>query len=276
MIAQRGRRPRDKWALTVLLAGVSLTAIASGSRTSLLMLAFSGIGIVYITLRESRYRAFNKERLIRISFFAIFTFIAYVLFALAGYKGDYALGHTPAWKRPVLMLYEWTQGSSNLDDNRTEQLKVVSENISDNLVMGTGPKNYGYYGVEEIHNTYAGILFQTGVPGLIFFLFWILTVLQTGLKAGKRIPDPHQRLIILCMVAGMVLLLLYSLTMFGLRQRNIWLLAGLLVASDSFVPRRRSPILGPLGSRMEDPTTNLGLDSSMPKGLSSLGSGGKP
>ncbi|GEM_PF-5155103 len=240
MIVQKGRKYRERFALTVLEIGVFLTAIGTGSRTAFLMLMVAGAGIIYVASREARFRSFNSNKLAKLTTFAFFIFLLYLAICLVGYRGDYSLGHTPAWQRPVVMFFDWIEGNRNLDENRTRQLEFVSENIGDNLVFGTGPKNYGdLYGIEEIHNTYVGVLFQMGVPGLLFFLAWLWGVVHIGWKASKRIQVPEQRLIVLCMVVGMGLLLLYSLTMFGLRQRNIWLLAGLLVSADSLVPRRK-------------------------------------
>jgi hypothetical protein len=240
MIVEKNRKLGERWILTVLLAGVFLTAIGTGSRTALIMLIVSGIGILYVMVRESPYHAFKTDRIAKISFLVFFSTTAYIALALANYDGHYVLGKTPAWQRPVVMMYEWSQGNGELDENREAQLEIVSANINDNLVIGTGPKNYGQlYDVQEIHDTYAGVLFQMGVPGLVLFLLWLWIVVFTGWRASKKIQDPHQRLMIVSMLVGMILLLLYSLTMFGLRQRNIWLLAGLLVAADSFVPRHR-------------------------------------
>ncbi len=250
MIVERERKPFEKWFLTALLICVFLTSIGSGSRTAFLMLIVTIIGILYVAFRDSQYKAFSTKRFVKISFFLFIGFLFYIFLALVNYQDDYALGRTPSWQRPVVTLYDWVRGKADLDDNRTEQLKFVSENINDNLVLGSGPKNYGEeYDVQEIHNTYAGVLFQMGVPGLFLFLTWLFIVVHTGWLASKRIQIPHQRLMVISMVVGMILLLLYSMTMFGLRQRNIWLLAGLLVASDSFIPRRTGQMNQRIGSR---------------------------
>lgn len=239
MIVQKGRPFIEKWVLTGLLMGIFLTTIGSGSRTSIIMLSCAVLGIGFVMLRESKFKAFYQTKLLNTMFFVLFGFLFYVVLALAGYKGDYSLMKTPAWKRPVVMLYDWSQGRQELDVNRKKELRVVEEDMGDNLFIGTGPRNYqGLYGVEEIHNTYAGVLIQTGIPGLTLFLIWLMISIFLGWRASKRVQDASKRLYILCMVVGMILLLLYGLTMFGLRQRNIWLLAGLLVSADIFIPRR--------------------------------------
>jgi O-antigen ligase len=204
------------------------------------MMICATVGMLFVAFREFRFGAFNVQRFTKIALFGFAGFFFYIFLALVNYNGDYQLGVTPNWQRPVVMLYDWAQGKRNLDDTREHQLQVVEENIGDNLVVGTGPKNYGVeYEVDEIHNTYAGVLFQLGVPGLFLFLAWLGLVVYAGWRSSHRIGDNHQRLKVICMLVGMSLLLLYSMTMFGLRQRNIWLLAGLLVATESLVPRRK-------------------------------------
>ncbi|MGH7739384.1 MAG: hypothetical protein ACREL1_04485 [bacterium] len=242
MTVERGTKIKFRLVRLVLLGGVFLTSLGTGGRTCFLMMILSVFLVLYVARKEWRFHAFNWMRLVKMFMVLFFSMIFYVYFALTNFNGDYSLGTTPAWQRPVAMMYEWIEGHRVLDVNREHELAVVSENIGDNLVVGTGPKNYGsIYGVEEIHNTYAGMLFQTGIPGLVLLLLWLGSSLWAGWRAGKKLVIPQQRLYVMCMLAGMILILFYGLTIFGLRQRNIWLLAGLLVAAESLVPRRWRP-----------------------------------
>lgn len=239
MVVQRGIPAWWRLALFALLAGMVVTAIGTGSRTAFLMLFISAAGVLFVAVREGRRGAFQAGLLLNVSIAVFAALFVYVALALAAYDGDYALGKTPAWQRPVVTLFEFAQGTRGLDESRTEQMHFVWDNIDKHLLLGTGPKVYGgLYGVEEIHNTYTGILFQLGLVGFVLFMTWLLHVMWSGWRASKRITAPFQRVLVLSMLMGMGVLLLYSMTMFGLRQRNLWLLAGLLVAAISLVPRR--------------------------------------
>lgn len=217
--------------MVMLVAGMLVTSFGTGSRTAMGMLAICLVGIFSLALKEWPYGAFNRRLLTKQALGIVAGIVFYVMSVLAAYQGDYALGRTPAWQRPVVMLSDWWQGKKMLDETRSQQFDVVAAKFTDNIILGTGPKLAGLrYGVSEIHNTYAGLLFEIGVPGCMLFIVWLMYVLQLGWRAGNSCPDPHYRLLALSLCVGMGALMVYSAFMFGLRQRNIWLLAGLLVA----------------------------------------------
>lgn len=234
MAVKKGQVASKRFLLTSLAAGMVATIFGTGSRTAMGMLALCLLGAYYLALREWPFRAFNRVLLTKLAFGLVGGVVLYASSVIAVYEGDYALGRTPAWQRPVVMLYDWSQGHRVLDETREIQFEVVSENFLDHLVLGAGPKLTGIrYGVAEIHNTYFGILMDLGLPGCLLFLVWLLYVLKLGWSAGSACPDPYRRLLVLSLCVGMGALMLYSMFMFGLRQRNLWLLAGLLTA----VPR---------------------------------------
>ena len=228
----------------VLMIGVLLTTVATGSRTGLLMLMISYVAIMIIAFGQKRDVPY-KTQLLALMFLVLGCgFILYFSLALMNYHGNYALGRTPAWQRPVVVFHDWIFGKRvNLDVTRTDQASFVFNAISDHLIIGTGPKIYGtLYNVEEVHNTYLGVLIQTGTVGLALFLGWLFHFLWGSWKNVSRIRDQWQSILVKSLVVGMSTLLLYNMTMFGLRQRTIWLLAGLLVASWSFAEQgKRGP-----------------------------------
>jgi hypothetical protein len=224
------------WAL---VAGALLTAIGTGSRTALLMILLAFAGVAYVALRTAGNRSYRITSLVNVSLALVAGMVVYVSVALFEYQGDYALGRTPPWQRPVVMFYDWLTGEAQLDTTRPEQLMSVMENVGDHLLIGTGPKVYGgLFNMAEIHNTYAGVLMQTGVIGLLLFSLWLLHMLWHTFAHVRRIVDPWRKVLVLSLLVGMATLLLYNMTMFGLRQRTIWLLAGLLVASWSLASMR--------------------------------------
>ena len=234
MVARRRQALWRTALAAALVAGMLATAIGSGSRTALLMIALSFLCVYLLGLREAPSGAFNRPLLGMIAIMLGGAAFFYVSLVLALYDGHYSLRHTPAWQRPVVTLYEWTQGHGVLDTTRENQLETVSESYTDYLLLGAGPKLFGVReGSEEIHNTYASVLVEVGLPGLLLFIAWLGHVLWVGWRSAQRCADPFWRLMVLSLLIGMGALLIYNATMFGLRQRNLWIIAGLLMA----VPR---------------------------------------
>ncbi len=239
MAAQKGISRHRQLVLWAIVAGAIVTSVGSGSRTAFLMLLVVYVGGVYVAVMTAGQRPYRIGSMFVLSVAMVVGLAVYVFLALVSYDGDYALGKTPAWQRPVVMLYDWAMGKRALDTTRPEQFVGVIENIGDHFFLGTGPKIYGVMlGMAEIHNTYAGVLIQTGAVGFVLFMAWLLYILLKTLLASRKVSDVWLRTLILCLFVGMGTLLLYNMTMFGLRQRTIWLLAGLLVASWSFSVRR--------------------------------------
>lgn len=240
-VARRGHGDKGRVAMLALLAGTLLTLAGSGSRTAFGMTILAVLATLWLALIEARRRGYHKGLLSNLSVGLVVAVAAYVAVALVGYEGDYALGKTPAWQRPVVMLHDWLQGRGSLDETRPVQLKQAWSYFWEQPFFGTGPKLYGFeYGMAEVHNTYFGLLLQTGLVGLALFMSWQLHLLWLGWRTGRRLREPFQRLMVLSLWVGMVLLVVYGLTIFGLRQRNLWLLAGLIVAAQSL--RRREQV----------------------------------
>lgn len=223
----------------LFLIGVALSGIATiamtGSRAGLLMVALFLVGVLWIAASEG-----NRPKIHASLITATFAMLAAMQvgissYALATYDGEYALGRTPPWQRPTVTLYEWVTNRggdlSAIDDTRVVQTSFVFRELADHAVFGIGPKMVGArFRMEEIHNTYLGVLMEFGLLGTALFLGLIGLVLHTGWKAMTRCQGDLERAVIRALLIGLALLLFYQFTMFGLRQRNIWILMGLIVA----------------------------------------------
>lgn len=219
---------------TGLILLMAVTMISTGSRTAMGLIVMCILGSCFIAMREARRGAFFVNRFSVALFAMIVAFVLYVMAALAAFDGNYALGKTPAWQRPVVMIYTTLTGERELDYARSEQMEVVKERLGDRMFLGSGPKLAGHrYHTAEIHNTYTSVLIETGFLGLGAFLLWLGHIFYTSFSCIKRCSNAQHRLIVTCLLAGFAGVLAYGMTMYGLRQRNLWLLAGLLMA----VPR---------------------------------------
>lgn len=227
----RSTAPYLRLFYAALSAGMAVVLLGTGSRTGFLLLIIGVAAVFYLTTRRGGRRAFHPGLIygagaLLAGGLAMFTVQTWTDSSL-----QYRLGEIPPHLRPVLLLRELVAGERDLDAGRMRQIDTAKEFFLDEALLGTGPGNFSRtYGMAEIHNTYLGVLMQQGIPGLMALLIWIWTVYRAGVGAGRMTNDAERKLLIDCMLIGFGLLLLYGLTIYGLRQRNIWLMMGLLAA----------------------------------------------
>ena len=210
---------------------MAITMISTGSRTAMGLLVLSMLGGCLIALFEGQRGAFFTSRFSVSMAAMVAAFVLFVVAALAAFDGFYALGHTPAWQRPVVTVYNTITGKSGLDYTRSKQMDLVKERMDERMLLGAGPKLAGHrYRTEEIHNTYTNLMIETGFIGVGLFLLWLAHIFYVTFSCIGACSNARNRLVIICLLAGFVGVLAYGMTMYGLRQRNLWLLAGLLMA----------------------------------------------
>lgn len=225
----RTLRRGQRLLLVALIAGMAVTLIGTGSRTAFLLLILVALCLAIVLIWQLHNRALMKGYLGLTIISGGLALFFYVSAAMALYDGNYQLGKTPSWQRPVVMMYENITEDKGIDRTRLEQADLVLEKADVAMLIGNGPKLYGSkFHVEEIHNTYAGIYIETGLLGITTLLAFLVLSFVTVLRANA---GPEMRLLFIAAGLGFVLLLAYNLTMYGLRQRTIWLMAGLLLSS---------------------------------------------
>lgn len=229
-------RKEQRLLISTLILGMVVILIGTGSRTALLLLIIVAMFLPIVLAWQINNRFLLKGSLglnIIVGIFALFTYISA---AMTFYDGDYLLGKTPAWQRPVVMMYENFTEGSGVDTTRLEQASLVIEKADVAMFIGNGPKLYGNkFHVEEIHNTYAGVYIETGLMGLITLLIFLMLTITTIFRAR---PGSELRLLFIAAGLGFILLIIYNLTMYGLRQRTLWLMAGLLLSSATLSKNR--------------------------------------
>lgn len=229
-------RKEQRLLISTLILGMVVILIGTGSRTALLLLIIVAMFLPIVLAWQINNRFLLKGSLglnIIVGIFALFTYISA---AMTFYDGDYLLGKTPAWQRPVVMMYENFTEGSGVDTTRLEQASLVIEKADVAMFIGNGPKLYGNkFQVEEIHNTYAGVYIETGLMGLITLLIFLMLTITTIFRAR---PGSELRLLFIAAGLGFILLIIYNLTMYGLRQRTLWLMAGLLLSSATLSKNR--------------------------------------
>ncbi|MFW8596395.1 O-antigen ligase family protein [Cribrihabitans neustonicus] len=124
---------------------------------------------------------------------------------------------------------------STLEDGlgpRYEQMVLVWRGWVDHPFFGVGPGNFKSYTVSdfEVHNTYLGTLIETGVPGLLLLLLFQAAIMLMALKCAFGPGPGARRIQAFALFAAFLIVSLYGLGSFGLRQRPFWILAGLALS----------------------------------------------
>lgn len=176
----------------------------------------------------------------------------------------------PKWAMPltmigvagVILLFQPIYNAVFIGDNeystvtRLEAWRIVWEIIKVNPILGLGPGNYynytvlfpilGWYVEFNSHNNYVDIVAQTGVLGLIFYIWFLVVTWRLGWRLRNEVPrDGFTQAFIYgtlgglagSVVAGMlgdwVLPFVYNIGIYGLRASiYAWFFLGALVAID--------------------------------------------
>jgi O-antigen ligase len=141
---------------------------------------------------------------------------------------------------------------------RLEAWRILGEIIKVSPVFGLGPSNYYWYtplysilgwSVQfNSHNNYIDLLAQTGILGLVFFLWFAVEAGRLGLWLRDRVPGGFARAYVLgalgglagTLVAGMLgdwfLPFIYNIGLAGFRASLFsWIFLGGLVALEQMV-----------------------------------------
>ncbi len=185
----------------------------------------------------------------------------------------------PKWAMPMTMvgigalilLFQPIYNSIFIGDNeysamtRLEAWRILGEIIKVNPILGLGPGNYynytllfpilGWYVEFNSHNNYVDIVAQTGILGLICFIWFVVATWQLGWRLRNQVPQNGFAQAFVygtlgglagSVAAGMlgdwVLPFVYNIGIFGLRSSIFaWFFMGGLVAIDQ-LRRAGSPL----------------------------------
>lgn len=242
LAVDQGVGPHVRAGLLAVVAMALLTIVGTGSRTALAMLMVLFLGLAWVAKVGWRTNLFRRGLVANLGLALLASGMIYVASAILLYEGEYRLGKTPSWQRPVVMLYDWARGEARLDDTRDDQIRAVARNIGAYSVLGAGPKLAAFRirSGGEVHNTYLAVLIESGIIGAAFFLGWLVHTGVVGLGGLRACSLPRVRLMIAACLVGLAVLWVYGLFIHGLRQRNLWMLAGLIVAVPGILRAQRS------------------------------------
>jgi hypothetical protein len=175
----------------------------------------------------------------------------------------------PQHRRKVVFLvlvgaifkYESIIGVLMIGDNeyslmtRLEAWRIMGDVISANPLFGLGPANYywysalfpilGYYVPFNSHNNYVDIIAQTGLIGMMVFIWLFIEIGRVGMRLRSAVPDGFPRAYVYgcigglggMLVAGMLgdwlIPFVYNVGLAGFRASILgWMFLGGLVAME--------------------------------------------
>lgn len=229
----------------VLFALAAIALLASGSRTAFIMLAIALAGVAVFAAVFAR-----RSPVIAGVTLAIVALGAAALVALTVVVARDGQGALPASMRAAARPIVQFQRGFDFDTflgPRAEQLRLVAEHWSDHPVLGVGPANFTRYFEHrhEVHNSYLGVLMEQGIPGFLALLAFLFFVMYAAIRALGGSAPPAGRVLVAMAAFAFILVLIYGLTTFGLRQRVFWLSAGLLLSAARVARLSPSPSISP-------------------------------
>jgi O-antigen ligase len=176
-------------ATLVLLSGISWKIIVSGIVIIIVVIATSWTEIV-IKLNENRQESSaDMGRHIQ---------------SIANIRSDASnMERINRWKAALRMSAErpllgWGPG--------TYQFNYAPFQVStEKTIIST---NYGEGG--NAHSEYLGALSESGIPGLLFYIFILFLVMRGGIRIWKYHPDRSTRLLTLALMAGLVTYIIHG------------------------------------------------------------------
>jgi O-antigen ligase len=165
--------------------------------------------------------AFERRRLLRLGYYALFAFSALCLmYSLS--RGGYAallvgclfvcvLKQRKLLVLMAVFLLTWTtivphavtervtmtEQSGGLDHSSELRLTLwedAMQMVDANALAGTGFNTYAYMhrvlAYEDTHNFFLKVLVETGVLGLLLFLWFVVTTFRAGYRLFRRSKDP--------------------------------------------------------------------------------------
>jgi O-antigen ligase len=206
-----------------------LALIGTGSRTALVLLVVSLllVGIAALLFWPSK-AGFASVILASCAAAALGLVVLIVAFTEAGSNALPGFAQTLA--RPLDRFLSPDTVEAGLGP-RYDQIVAVWSNWVNHVAFGIGPGNFKNFtsSTFEVHNTYLGTLIEIGVPGLLFLLLFQLSICVCALFRSLGRAPMEQRIQAFAVFAAFLIVSLYGLGSFGLRQRPFWIQAGFAI-----------------------------------------------
>ncbi|HRY59880.1 MAG TPA: O-antigen ligase family protein [Patescibacteria group bacterium] len=223
--------------LFLLFIGVMVLTISKGAIASLAVV----LVLIFIFQIRSIFSRTNIPYLL-----GIITFLVIVT------GGMYAvLQSSIDFEKNYKKVYDVLTGGSITE--RQEAYDVALEAFNDNKLIGIGVGNFGPYfagyptsapdyGWAIVNNQYLEILAELGLTGFMVFFIFILSIFYYSWKAYKKTKDLFLRTTLLALNFAFIGIMIQYLTFSTLYIMHIWVLIGLILATQQIVFKQSSKI----------------------------------
>ncbi|MEO0524811.1 MAG: O-antigen ligase family protein [Pseudomonadota bacterium] len=207
----------------------SLSLFGTGSRTALALFVVS-LCIVALAAILFRHSRSGLAFLILGSCVAVTIGLVVLVIAFLEFGASALPSYLPSLARPLDRFLSPDSVEVSLGP-RYDQLVAVSSRWVDYPIFGVGPGNFkSFMGSDfEVHNTYLGTLMETGAPSLLLLLFFQMLVCIIALQVTIGHNEIDLRIRAFALASAFLIVSLYGMGSFGLRQRPFWIQAGFAI-----------------------------------------------
>src|SRR5438128_441832 len=166
------------------------------------------------------------------------------------------------FRRAVSFLESDSHDLRDMSPRRADMLIAWPTVFAEHPLLGVGPGGFAANipklvpgGLaQEMHNSYLGVLAETGaIGGLLMFGLLAAAMARSATFLGRtrRARDPEALMVARALLVSYLSLLLYGMLHYGLRQRHFWFVIALAVALPHAYTRARP------GARVDERGTAL-------------------
>ena len=158
---------------------------------------------------------------------------------------SYSLTATSPFERALRIFAETSRnehaGIADWGGTRYDEISTATANLWRDPLFGTGSGMFSAtYRINEVHNTYIGILAENGPIAFAAFVLWWGVVGFVLARAAFGRGGDGQRLIARLAFGAFLSLALYQVTTNGLRQRPFWFVTAAAVCAVTLRPAPRA------------------------------------
>jgi hypothetical protein len=223
-----------RMAVIGLIGASGVVLLGTGSRISFVIMVFA-LAYAFWTLLASRARALRKWPLVTGAVVGAAALVVYTASVWADHSERYALLNTSPFERSIKMFSEQSHEDADLAEwggTRYEESTLVLDNLWRHPIFGVGSGMFTeVYRVNEVHNTYFGILGENGLLSFVAFVFWWFAIVGFLAISVLRLRSGYLRYAGRLVLGAFLVLSIYQVTTNGMRQRPFWFTPAIAVAA---------------------------------------------
>lgn len=234
-----------------LFAMAVVVMIGTGSRLAFGIVILVVVYLAFLLLSEAEGRL-RKGAAIAALGVGVVAFLGFATAIWMDRTESYSLTTTSPFERALRIFAETSRDEhasvADWGGTRYDEISTATANLWRDPLFGTGSGMFSAtYRINEVHNTYIGILAENVPIAFAAFLLWWGFVAVLVARAALAREAGGQRLIARLALGAFLSLALYQITTNGLRQRPFWFVTAAAVCAVTLRPAPRSVPL-PVGA----------------------------